>query len=1801
MSIEAPQGILNIPNATLRVGKLAVDEVVGADTILNTVARNTILLVDGETYHENKNWDLKLPNAWAGEFECNTASAGNFSEFNFYNEGASSNAQGYNLTFNDTAVQLRYDGTLLTSGTLPSTVTGTGVKKVRLMFERTILSVTVDGTLIFTHDDTGGPRPRVYSTTAGGFLNFFTDGGALKNLKIVNEKWISDGTSNIAYVGGGEVAVGQALAFNRVSNVSQIKVDSNVVTEYTGPHDRPLRKYPEVALTADAATASGYKGYIVTASSVYNTTSRASWMAFDYPASSLSTATAWASNTSRFNQSGIANSNDTFQDVNGPYIQLQMPNPILLDHFIIKTPADTGGGCPPKKINLYASNDNTTFTTLVLNEVLHGIPGTDSTIHVTTQTRYKYFTLQVTEMNPGTSVTSDTQYTWTRISDLAFYGHEEGSGSLDTTLKTVYNVPATTGTQLEVYYDGQDYSELPGSVTDKTGNGHNGTIVGDGVGFDSTYKAFTFAGSDDYFHSTLDWSGDQVHSTSFWVKITNNVSQTPVLLGTAANSGWDNHFSAFELMAGGNIKWYFGNNDIQYYADWTTNTWIHLSFSYIGGGSNSQFKSAYMNGRKLDVKVEPTTSTAVSFNSGDTVIRVGGGYFDTIENDFTGSIANLRIYEKALNAGQVQELYDYQKDYFLGSKSQVTLYKGHLGVGVTEPSGQLELAGDERIQEYPPRAMTGWETYMEGHGVFRAGKSGHDDYLGAWDRWKVFNKGFTTSGGTAGDSYHGEQSYSSSTGLYTGVGTQIESLGGISGDYFILDMPYKISLKHINVTSSNQDRSPTEFIILGSNDGSTWTQIKSFSSSFTGAGQTLPFQVNSNEYFSYFGLVVTKVVASGGYLMLSEWQLFGTPGPTTLDKGSLSLTRSLDVPRISRYDVDTETPRPEKLVLDFDTTVNSSPTDISGQGNHGRFVGTAQYSPADKAFTGFPSSSANYITGNILGASGAYAHTQSYWINGVDATPRVAFTLGAETGNYSYANLYWYTGSGAGWVLNTDGAAGASWVEDIQDNRWYHVVLTYDGGSSTSSWKFYLDGEYKTPTTMQANAALSLASNPEYRIGRNNGTQWYNGMVSNPKVYSVALEPSEVKKLYRLGRTGRSMVISDTAVGIGKVPEAQLDVRGSARFDDVMINASGGNAGCSLSLTENTTASAGVRLKYDGVDNALHMMDYDDDATIATFMRSGNVGIGKTNPTRQLQTTGTTLIGANLGWSNQNSWNTNKSLQGPNAVYYGAQGHHWSTYSSRRLKENIETVLDSLDKVKKLRGVYFTWKNGQGDNMIPNDLSDYDTTQLIKQQKQLGFIADEVGEVLPSIVTFEVDGHASGLDYSAVTPVLVNAIKELDDKIGKSEASSDDRLKDNEVHVRNATETLMKLKPQIYDKKESLTSNVYQHEAGLIAQDIWYDAPELRFAVKPGLLSEIPLEAPIRSDDPREDPDYSTWGPNPASVDYNYLIPYVIKSIQEITTELPKEKVKVLGVTKTNLDARRGLIVSASNDEFSISSVQQDKKCFGVISYSNTYSNNNEILVDTTGIGKVWVINTTDIESGDYITSSSINGYAMKQSDEILHSYTLSKSMTDCNFSPTSTPIKRIRQELNDVTYYINTKLYDITKEQYDSLDELYRTSREYTFYTKSDYVKVSGEGGYDKLEYKRGDEVISSEAWNILENITQNTYSVYYSNLATTHVSLEDYSTIDETEKEKCVLSTEIIYSYKIREESKSPLPGYEPEIRKEMVDILDANGQIQWEDDPSGATKSIYEIRYLDAGGNITDEANAVHTAALITCKYC
>ena len=111
---------------------------------------------------------------------------------------------------------------------------------------------------------------------------------------------------------------------------------------------------------------------------------------------------------------------------------------------------------------------------------------------------------------------------------------------------------------------------------------------------------------------------------------------------------------------------------------------------------------------------------------------------------------------------------------------------------------------------------------------------------------------------------------------------------------------------------------------------------------------------------------------------------------------------------------------------------------------------------------------------------------------------------------------------------------------------------------------------------------------------------------------------------------------------------------------------------------------------------------------------------------------------------------------------------------------------------------------------------------------------------------------------------------------------SDDRIKINEERLTNATETLMKLDPQIYDKTSNIySSDVVMREAGLIIQDIWYDAPELRYIIDLAEDANPPDERPPKSDNIQEDPDYSTWGSKVNHLNYTSLIPYLIKSNQE--------------------------------------------------------------------------------------------------------------------------------------------------------------------------------------------------------------------------------------------------------------------------------------------------------------------------------
>jgi len=126
---------------------------------------------------------------------------------------------------------------------------------------------------------------------------------------------------------------------------------------------------------------------------------------------------------------------------------------------------------------------------------------------------------------------------------------------------------------------------------------------------------------------------------------------------------------------------------------------------------------------------------------------------------------------------------------------------------------------------------------------------------------------------------------------------------------------------------------------------------------------------------------------------------------------------------------------------------------------------------------------------------------------------------------------------------------------------------------------------------------------------------------------------------------------------------------------------------------------------------------------------------------------------------------------------------------------------------------------------------------------------------------------------------------------------SDDRLKTEEQKIENATETIMKLFPQKYRKYGNINhESGGNFESGLIVQDIWYNAPELRHLITlptDGSGNEaVPLPLPEgvnTTHDIQNDPDYASLGwteTETASLDYTQLISYLIKSNQEQQDEI---------------------------------------------------------------------------------------------------------------------------------------------------------------------------------------------------------------------------------------------------------------------------------------------------------------------------
>jgi hypothetical protein len=124
---------------------------------------------------------------------------------------------------------------------------------------------------------------------------------------------------------------------------------------------------------------------------------------------------------------------------------------------------------------------------------------------------------------------------------------------------------------------------------------------------------------------------------------------------------------------------------------------------------------------------------------------------------------------------------------------------------------------------------------------------------------------------------------------------------------------------------------------------------------------------------------------------------------------------------------------------------------------------------------------------------------------------------------------------------------------------------------------------------------------------------------------------------------------------------------------------------------------------------------------VAMFIErsTGNIGIGNTTPEVRLRVTGDICATGTI-----------------------------EQCSDARFKSNIQPLDNALAKISQLCGIRFDWRC---DDFPEHEFS---------EDKQVGFIAQELVKILPEAVSQNKEGYYS-VDYGKVTPLLVEAVKEL--------------------------------------------------------------------------------------------------------------------------------------------------------------------------------------------------------------------------------------------------------------------------------------------------------------------------------------------------------------------------------------------------------------------------------------------------------
>lgn len=95
-------------------------------------------------------------------------------------------------------------------------------------------------------------------------------------------------------------------------------------------------------------------------------------------------------------------------------------------------------------------------------------------------------------------------------------------------------------------------------------------------------------------------------------------------------------------------------------------------------------------------------------------------------------------------------------------------------------------------------------------------------------------------------------------------------------------------------------------------------------------------------------------------------------------------------------------------------------------------------------------------------------------------------------------------------------------------------------------------------------------------------------------------------------------------------------------------------------------------------------------------------------------------------------------------------------WSDERLKENIQPLQNNLGRILQLKGVSYDMKKEFYGTSDPKKLA----IVMGDRPKDFGFLAQEIKEVFPEVVSLDSTSNYYSVNYVKLIPVLIEAIKE---------------------------------------------------------------------------------------------------------------------------------------------------------------------------------------------------------------------------------------------------------------------------------------------------------------------------------------------------------------------------------------------------------------------------------------------------------